>query len=118
MLGHGVLQARTVAEWQATAKGRWAILPRVSERTIAITGGDAGYFDLMKDCIASLRATPEGRELALGILDCGLTEEQRAWCRAHGATLAVPQWDFDFPGRNWLQDGYKALTTRPFLPRY
>ena len=64
----------------------------VSERTIAITGGDAGYFDLMKDCIGSLRATPEGRALSLGVLDCGLTEEQRAWCRAQGATLVVPRW--------------------------
>ena len=26
----------------------------VSERTIAITGGDAGYFDLIKDCVGSL----------------------------------------------------------------
>ena len=41
----------------------------VSERTIAITGGDAGYFDLIKDCIGSLRATAEGRALALGILE-------------------------------------------------
>jgi hypothetical protein len=90
----------------------------VSERTIAITGGDAGYFDLIKDCVGSLRATDEGRALALGILDCGLTEEQRAWCRAQGATLVVPQWDFDFPGRDKLKDGYKALTARPFLPRY
>ena len=90
----------------------------VSERTIAITGGDAGYFDLMKDCIGSLRATPEGSALSLGVLDCGLTEEQRAWCRAQGATLVVPQWDFEFPGRDRLKDGYKALTARPFLPRY
>jgi len=29
----------------------------VSERTIAITGGDAGYFELMRDCIGSLRAS-------------------------------------------------------------
>ena len=90
----------------------------VSERTIAITGGDAGYFDLMKDCIGSLRATSEGRAVSLGVLDCGLTGEQRAWCRAQGATLVVPQWDFEFPGRDGLQDGYKALTARPFLPRY
>ena len=47
----------------------------MSERAIALTGGDAAYFDLMRDCIASLRATPEGRALALGVLDCGLTEE-------------------------------------------
>ena len=30
----------------------------------------------------------------------------------------MPQWDFDFPGRAKLKDGYKALTARPFLPRY
>ena len=93
-------------------------LREVTEKAIAITGGDAAYFGLMSECIASLRATAEGRALALGILDCGLTEEQRAWCRAQGATLVVPQWDFDFPGREKLKDGYKALTARPFLPRY
>jgi hypothetical protein len=90
----------------------------VTEKSIAITGGDAAYFDLMRDCIGSLRATPEGRALALGILDCGLTDEQRDWCRAQGAILVEPIWDFDFPGREKLKDGYKALTARPFLPRY
>ena len=35
-----------------------------------------------------------------------------------GRHLVVPQWDFDFPGRDKLKDGYKALTARPFLPRY
>ena len=90
----------------------------MTEKGIAITGGDAAYFELMRDCIGSLRSTAEGRGLALGVLDCGLTDEQRAWCRAEGATLVVPQWDFDFPGRAKLKDGYKALTARPFLPRY
>ena len=66
------------------SKGPMGHPDHVSERTIAITGGDAGYFDLMKDCVGSLRATAEGRALALGILDCGLTEEQRAWCRDAG----------------------------------
>jgi hypothetical protein len=90
----------------------------VTEKAIAITGGDAGYFDLMRDCIDSLRAVPEGRALALGILDCGLTAEQRAWCQAQGAVLVETEWDLDFPGREKLKDGYKALTARPFLPRY
>jgi hypothetical protein len=91
---------------------------RMSERAIALTGGDAAYFPLMQDCIASLQATEEGRALALGVLDCGLTDEQRLWCRTRGAILVEPQWDFDFPGRSALKDGYKALTARPFLPRY
>jgi hypothetical protein len=90
----------------------------VTGKTIAITGGDAAYFDLMRDCIGSLRATVEGRALALGVLDCGLTDPQRQWCRSQGAMLVVPEWDFDFPGRDKLKDGYKALTARPFLPRY
>ena len=90
----------------------------VSERVIAITGGDAGYFQLMSECIGSLRATPEGRALTLGVLDCGLADEQRNWCRAQGGELVQPVWDFDFPGRANLKDGYKALTARPFLPRY
>ena len=95
-----------------------AVPERAPERAIAITGGDADYFDLMRDCIGSLQATAEGRALSLGVLDCGLTEAQRAWCRERGATLVVPDWDFDFPGREKLKDGYKALTARPFLPRY
>ena len=89
----------------------------MTEKTIAITGGDAAYFDLLRDCVASLRATEEGRAMALGILDCGLTDPQRAWLAGEGATFVVPQWDFDFPGRATLKDGYKALTARPFLPR-
>lgn len=90
----------------------------MSERAIALTGGDAAYFPLMQDCILSLQATGQGRALALGVLDCGLTDEQRAWCRERGALLVEPQWDFDFPGRAALKNGYKALTARPFLPRY
>ncbi len=90
----------------------------VSERVIAITGGDAAYFPLLSECIGSLRATPEGCVLSLGVLDCGLTAEQRDWCRGQGAVLIEPDWDFDFPGRAGLKDGYKALTARPFLPRY
>lgn len=90
----------------------------MTEKAIAITGGDANYFDLMRDCIGSLQATPEGKAMALGILDCGLTDGQRAWCRERGAILVEPIWDFDFPGREKLKDGYKALTARPFLPRY
>jgi len=90
----------------------------VTEKTIAITGGDAAYFHLLRECVASLRATPEGRAMALGILDCGLTEEQRGWLATQGAIFVTPDWDFDFPARAKLKDGYKALTARPFLPRY
>src|SRR5262249_20703426 len=98
--------------------GRMWHLRFVEEKAIAITGGEAAYFELMRHCIGALAAPGGGGALALGVLDCGLTDEQRAWCKAQGATLVTPQWDFDFPGRAKLKDGYKALTARPFLPRY
>jgi hypothetical protein len=56
--------------------------------------------------------------MTLGILDCGLTPEQRAWFAAQDAVIVTPEWDFDFPARATLKDGYKALLARPFLPHY
>ena len=85
---------------------------------IVITGGDAAYFDLMRGCVASIRDKPEGREVALGVLDCGLVDDQRAWLGRHGAKLVSPRWDFAFPGQAACSEAFKALTARPFLPHY
>ncbi len=85
---------------------------------IVITGGDSAYFDLMRGCVASIRDKPEGRDIPLGILDCGLTDDQRTWLGQQGATLATPCWDFEFPGRVGCSEAFKALTARPFLPDY
>src|SRR5260370_18320722 len=75
----------------------------VSERIIVITGGDAGYFDLMKDCIGSLRATSEGPALARGSLDFGPSRGQPACGPRHGGAPAGPGRDFDFPARDPLR---------------
>ena len=57
--------------------------------------------------------------MALGILDCGLTEEQRAWFAGAGRdSSSCRSGTSTFPARAKLKDGYKALTARPFLPRY
>jgi hypothetical protein len=85
---------------------------------IVITGGDAAYFELMQGCVASIRDKPDGRGVALGILDCGLTDDQLGWLRHQGATIVVPRWDFAFPGRGACSEAFKALTARPFLPAY
>jgi len=90
----------------------------MAEKYIVITGGDAAYFDLMRGCIASLRDKPQGRDIALGVLDCGLEPAQLSWLGAQGATLVTPRWDFDFPGRAACSEAFKALTARPFLPTY
>ena len=87
-------------------------------RTVIVTGADAAYFDLLSDCIASIRACKAGREVALRVLDCGLHAPQRVWLEGQGAVLVVPSWDFDAALVRGLPPYMKAMTARPFLPRY
>ena len=51
-------------------------------KEIIITGGDAHFFPWMIAAISSLRAHAETSALDLGIIDQGLTEEQRAQLNA------------------------------------
>jgi hypothetical protein len=71
---------------------------------------------LLRDSVASVRALC--RDVAIGILDLGLTAEQRAWLRQQDAALVSPGWDVEFPGRNDSPNTFKAQVARPFLPRH
>ena len=87
-------------------------------RAIIVTGGDTVYFPLMREMIASVRARPEGREIAIGVLDCGLAGEEAQWCRDQGAELVAPGWDIALRPDLPVAQSFRALTARPFLPRY
>jgi hypothetical protein len=87
-------------------------------RRIIVSGASSGYFGLLQGCIASIRDKPEGREIALGILDVGLEEPQRAWLAEQGAEIVLPGWDIDFPGQAEAPRHRQALFARPFLPRH
>jgi hypothetical protein len=87
-------------------------------RRIIISGASAGYFGLLQGCVASIRDKPEGATIALGILDVGLEEAQRAWLVERGAAIVEPGWDFDFPGQAEAPRHRQALFARPFLPRH
>jgi hypothetical protein len=85
---------------------------------IVCTAADAPYFPLLKSLVRSLADGPLARQLPVGVLDLGLTEDQRAWLEGRGARLVVPGWDVDFPGRDKAPAFYRAMTARPFLPRH
>jgi hypothetical protein len=87
-------------------------------RTVIVTGADAAYFELLSECIRSIRACEAGREVALRVLDCGLDASHRAWLEEQGAGLVLPSWDFDSALVRGLPPYMKAMTARPFLPRY
>ncbi|MBL8672234.1 MAG: hypothetical protein JNK11_16360 [Alphaproteobacteria bacterium] len=82
------------------------------------TAADAGYFDLLEDMHASLAAAAPGHGLALGVLDLGLTSEQRQLLEARGVAVVAPDWPLDFPGRARMPRTYLAQLARPYLPRW
>ena len=83
---------------------------------IVVSAADSGYFPLLQDAMASVRALQA--DVAIGILDLGLTAEQRAWLEDRVTHVIEPGWDVDFPGREQCKRAFQAQVARPFLPRH
>lgn len=89
------------------------------ERFIIVTGGDSRYYPLFRELMESIRAFPQGRHCPIGIIDAGLTEEQRRALAAEGCLLATPGWEYDLsPMRTVGQDHVRAEIAKIFLPRH
>jgi len=85
---------------------------------IIVSGADRGYFELLAGTLRSIRDKPGGAKIALGVLDVGLTAEQRRWIEGRGARIVTPGWDLDFPERAAAPIYRQAQYGRPFLPRH
>jgi hypothetical protein len=66
--------------------------------------------------VASVRALCA--EVAIGVLDLGLSAEQIRWLIQEGAQVVHPGWDVDFPDRHRIPETLKAQVARPFLPKH
>lgn len=85
---------------------------------IILSGADEGYFHLLQDLLLSIREQPQGRDFAVGLLDFGLTREQREWLAPRVNTIVSPGWDLDFPDQAATPAYRKKNTALPHLPRY
>jgi hypothetical protein len=83
-----------------------------------VSAADSRYFHLLQGLVRSLKAGPKARAIPLSILDIGLAVEQRRWLETKGVVIAVPEWEFEFPGRDHIPTYFKALAARPSLPKY
>lgn len=83
---------------------------------VVASAADSAYFPLLQDAVLSVRA--HCSDVAIGVLDLGLTPDQRAWLGARAAELVRPGWDIDFPGRERMPEAFKAQVARPFLTRH
>jgi lipopolysaccharide biosynthesis glycosyltransferase len=88
-------------------------------REIIITGGDAHFFPWMISAISSLRTHAQISAIDLGIIDQGLTQEQRAQLSEFGCKIIQPEWTLPVPqkARQLRNIGLVARTAlRDYFP--
>lgn len=60
-----------------------------------VTGGDAAFFPLLRELLASVREVRSAEEVELVVLDCGLLPEQADDLKMHfGVRVVVPGWEY------------------------
>jgi len=101
----------------------------VLEQLCFVTGGDSAYFSLIVECIESIRATSLYKNVAVCIIDCGLTDDEKNYLvtTLQVAQITTPDWPHKVDGFKTcdgpapegklspLNQGLKAIMCRPFL---
>ena len=80
---------------------------------------DANYFDLLNELIDSIKSFKESENIAICVLDAGLTENQKNLLKNKVDEIKKAEWDINVPSykvknKEWL----KSQVSRAFLPRY
>ena len=89
------------------------------KKNVIISLADANYFELLNDLIDSIKRFKESDNLAICILDAGLTKEQKEILSLKVDEIKSAEWDIEVPdfkvkGKEWL----KSQVSRAFLPKY
>jgi hypothetical protein len=88
-------------------------------RTILVSASDTKFFHLLEDLLASVEDGAKRDGHALGVLDVGLTDDQRAALEQRGVIVLRPELDYApelFKTPPELT--FRAQAARPNLPRY
>ena len=89
------------------------------KKNVIISLADANYFLLLNELIDSIKRFKESEQIAICILDAGLTEEQKKDLSNKVDSIKSADWDIEVPdskvrGKEWL----KSQVSRAFLPKY
>jgi Lipopolysaccharide biosynthesis proteins, LPS:glycosyltransferases len=89
------------------------------KKNVIVSLADANYFDLLLELVESIKSFKESSEVAICILDAGLTKEQLEILSKKVDEIKKAEWDIDVPGykvmgKEWL----KSQVSRAFLPKY
>ena len=89
------------------------------KKNVIVSLADKNYFDLLNELIDSIKSFEKSKDIAICILDAGLTEQQRNILSSKVDEIKLAEWDIEVPafkikGREWL----KSQVSRAFLPKY
>ena len=89
------------------------------KKNVIVSLADSNYFPLLNELIDSIKRFKESSEVAICILDAGLSEDQKTELSSKVDKIKSAEWDIKVPdskikGREWL----KSQVSRAFLPKY
>ena len=89
------------------------------KKNAIVSLADSNYFPLLKELIDSIKRFKESENIAICILDAGLTHDQKEILLKKVDKIESAEWDIEVPefkvkGKEWL----KSQVSRAFLPKY
>jgi len=89
------------------------------KKNVIVSLADANYFSLLDELVDSIKKFKESNNVAICILDAGLTEDQKKKLLGKVDEIKSAEWDIEVPnykikGKEWL----KSQVSRAFLPKY
>ena len=78
------------------------------KKNVIVSLADSNYFPLLNELIDSIRRFKEGKNVAICILDAGLTVQQKEVLSLKIDEIKSAEWDIKVPeskikGREWLK---------------
>ena len=89
------------------------------KKNVIVSLADSNYFELLNELIDSINRFENSKEIAICILDAGLTDNQKLILSSKVDEIKSAEWDIGVPsfkviGKEWL----KSQVSRAFLPKY
>ena len=89
------------------------------KKNVIVSLADANYFPLLEELVDSIKRFRESKDVAICILDSGLTSDQKNSLLKKVDEIKPAEWDIQVPpdkvkGKEWL----KSQVSRAFLPKY
>ena len=89
------------------------------KKSVIVSLADSNYFELLEELVDSIKRFKESSEVAICILDAGLTDSQKDKLSKKVDEIKPAEWNIEVPafkvkGKEWL----KSQVSRAFLPNY